>query len=131
MNLLEPNNTAASFRDIVKREISKQGYKINIVGLLASEDPASITYSNYARTGCEDVGIAFNLITANPDSIGRILSEANSDKTIHGIFIYYPIWNDYRDAELRNMVSPHKDVEGLTSYWISKLYALLKPSSSS
>ncbi len=123
MNLLEPNNTAASFRDIVKREISKEGFKINIVGLLASEDPASITYSNYARTGCEDVGITFNLITVNPDSIERILSEVNSDNTIHGIFIYYPIWNDYRDAEIRNMVSPHKDVEGLTSYWISKLYA--------
>ena len=61
MNVLEPNNTAASFRDIVKREISKERFKINIVGLLASEDPASITYSNYARNGCEDVGIAFNL----------------------------------------------------------------------
>ncbi len=123
MNVLEPNNTAASFRDIVKREISKEGFKINIVGLLASEDPASITYSNYARNGCEDVGIAFNLITVNPDSIRRILSEANNDEAVHGIFIYYPIWNDYRDAEIRNMVSPHKDVEGLTSYWISKLYA--------
>ncbi len=123
MNVLEPNNTAASFRDIVKREISKERFKINIVGLLASEDPASITYSNYARNGCEDVGIAFNLIMVDPGSIKRILSEANSDETIHGIFIYYPIWNDSRDAEIRNMVSPHKDVEGLTSYWISKLYA--------
>ena len=123
MNVLEPNNTAASFRDIVKREISKERFKINIVGLLASEDPASITYSNYARNGCAVVGIAFNLIMVDPGSIKRILSEANSDETIHGIFIYYPIWNDSRDAEIRNMVSPHKDVEGLTSYWISKLYA--------
>ncbi|MEI7788765.1 MAG: bifunctional methylenetetrahydrofolate dehydrogenase/methenyltetrahydrofolate cyclohydrolase [Chlorobiaceae bacterium] len=123
MNVLEPNNTAASFRNIVKREISKEGFKINIVGLLASEDPASITYSEYARNGCDDVGITFNLIMVNPDSIKQILSEANSDHTVHGIFIYYPIWNDYRDAEIRNMVSPHKDVEGLTSYWISKLYA--------
>ena len=123
MNVLEPNNTAASFRKIVKSEISKEGFKINIVGLLASEDPASITYSEYARNGCEDAGISFNLITVNPDSIEQILSEANSDNTVHGIFIYYPIWNDYRDAEIRNMVSPHKDVEGLTSYWIKKLYA--------
>ena len=29
MNVLEPNNTAASFRNIVKREISKEGFKIN------------------------------------------------------------------------------------------------------
>jgi methylenetetrahydrofolate dehydrogenase (NADP+) / methenyltetrahydrofolate cyclohydrolase len=123
MNVLEPNNTAASFRDIVKREISKEGFKINIVGILASDDPASITYSNYARSGCEDVGISFNLITASPDSIKQILYEANSDNNIHGIFVYYPIWNDERDTVIRNMVSPHKDVEGLTSYWIKKLYA--------
>jgi len=123
MNVLEPNNTAATFRNIVKREINKEGFKINILGLLASEDQASITYSEYARNGCEDVGIIFNLITVNPDSIEQILSEVNHDKTIHGIFVYYPIWGDYRDAEIRNMVSPHKDVEGLTSYWIKKLYA--------
>jgi methylenetetrahydrofolate dehydrogenase (NADP+)/methenyltetrahydrofolate cyclohydrolase len=123
MNILEPNNTATGFQDIVKKEISKEGFKINIVGFLASEDPASITYSEYARNGCEDVGITFNLITVNPNSIEQILLEANSDKTIHGIFIYYPIWNDYRDAEIRNMVSPYKDVEGLNSYWIRKLYA--------
>jgi len=123
MNILEPNNTAAGFRNIVKREISKEGLKIHIVGFLASEDPASITYSEYARNGCEDVGIAFTLITVNPDSIERMLSEANSDNTIHGIFIYYPVWSDYRDAAIRNMVSPHKDVEGLTSYWLKKLFA--------
>jgi methylenetetrahydrofolate dehydrogenase (NADP+)/methenyltetrahydrofolate cyclohydrolase len=122
MNILEPNNTATGFRDIVKREIIKEGFKINIVGFLASDDPASITYSEYARNGCDDVGISFNLITVNPDSIERMLSEANSDKSIHGIFIYYPIWNDLRDAEIQDMVSPHKDVEGLTAYWRRKLY---------
>lgn len=123
MNVLEPNNAAASFRDIVKREIREDGLKIKIVGILASEDAASITYANYARNGCEDVGITFNLIKTNPDSIKWILSEANEDQDIHGILVYYPIWNDNRDAEVRNMVSPRKDVEGLTSYWIQKLYA--------
>jgi methylenetetrahydrofolate dehydrogenase (NADP+)/methenyltetrahydrofolate cyclohydrolase len=123
MNKLDPANTAAFFRDIVKKEILEDGLEINIAGILASSDPASITYCNYARSGCEDVGINFIQIDATPDSIVPILSEVNSDKNIHGIFIYYPIWGDVRDGDIRDTVSPEKDVEGLTSYWIRKLYA--------
>jgi methylenetetrahydrofolate dehydrogenase (NADP+)/methenyltetrahydrofolate cyclohydrolase len=123
MNKLDPANTAAFFRDIVKKEILEEGLEINIAGILASSDPASITYCNYARSGCEDVGINFKLINATPDSVVPILSEVNSDENIHGIFIYYPIWGDVRDADIRDTVSPEKDVEGLTSYWIRKLYA--------
>ncbi|NTU57301.1 MAG: bifunctional methylenetetrahydrofolate dehydrogenase/methenyltetrahydrofolate cyclohydrolase [Chlorobiaceae bacterium] len=123
MNTIDPANTAAYFRDVVKKEILEDGLEINIAGILASSDPASITYCNYARSGCEDVGINFKLFNADPDSVVSILSDVNSDKNIHGIFIYYPIWGDLRDGDIRDMVSPQKDVEGLTSYWISKLYA--------
>jgi methylenetetrahydrofolate dehydrogenase (NADP+)/methenyltetrahydrofolate cyclohydrolase len=123
MNTLDPANTAAFFRDAVKKEIIEDGLQINIAGILATSDPASITYCNYARSGCEDVGINFKLINADPDSVVRILSEVNSDNNIHGIFIYYPIWGDVRDGDIRDTVSHQKDVEGLTSYWIRKLYA--------
>ncbi|NTW51272.1 MAG: bifunctional methylenetetrahydrofolate dehydrogenase/methenyltetrahydrofolate cyclohydrolase [Chlorobiaceae bacterium] len=123
MNTINPADTAAFFRDIVKKEILEDGLQINIAGILASTDPASITYCNYARAGCEDVGINFMQINADPDSIVPILSEVNSDRNIHGIFIYYPVWGDVRDGDIRDTVSPQKDVEGLTSYWIRKLYA--------
>lgn len=123
MNVLEPNKTAASYRDMVKREISEEGLKINILGILASDDPASLTYANYTRDGCQDVGINFELAMTDPASIKAKLEAANADENVHGIFVYYPIWNDERDAEIRDLVSPRKDVEGLTPQWIRKLYA--------
>ncbi|AOS84002.1 methylenetetrahydrofolate dehydrogenase [Chlorobaculum limnaeum] len=123
MKVLEPNPVAASFRDAVRRQISEEQLTINIVGILASSDPASITYADYTRAGCEDVGIHFDLKVTDPESARSVLEAANSDSAVHGIFVYYPIWGDERDAELRDLISPHKDVEGLSPHWIGKLYA--------
>jgi methylenetetrahydrofolate dehydrogenase (NADP+)/methenyltetrahydrofolate cyclohydrolase len=123
MKTLEPNPIAAQFREAVRRQISEEQLKINIVGILASNDPASITYADYTRAGCEDVGIHFDLRKTEPESVSALLDEANRDSAVHGIFVYYPIWGDDRDAELRNRISPHKDVEGLSPHWIQKLYA--------
>lgn len=123
MKVLEPNPVAASFRDAVRRQISEEQLTINIVGILASDDPASITYADYTRAGCEDVGIHFDLRKCEPESVRATLEAANRDSAVHGIFVYYPIWGDERDAELRDLISPHKDVEGLSPHWIEKLYA--------
>jgi methylenetetrahydrofolate dehydrogenase (NADP+)/methenyltetrahydrofolate cyclohydrolase len=123
MKVLEPNPVAASYRDAVRRQITEEQLTINIVGILASDDPASITYADYTRAGCEDVGIHFDLRRCEPESVRSVLEEANRDSAVHGIFVYYPIWGDERDAELRDLISPHKDVEGLSPHWIGKLYA--------
>ena len=123
MKTLEPNPIAAQFREAVRRQISEEQLTINIVGILASDDPASITYADYTRAGCEDVGIHFDLRKCEPDSVSGVLEAANRDSAVHGIFVYYPIWGDERDAELRDRISPHKDVEGLSPHWIGKLYA--------
>jgi methylenetetrahydrofolate dehydrogenase (NADP+)/methenyltetrahydrofolate cyclohydrolase len=123
MKTLEPNPIAAQFREAVRRQISEEQLTINIVGILASEDPASMTYADYTRTGCEDVGIHFDLRKTDPASVSALLDEVNRDSEVHGIFVYYPIWGDERDAELRDRISPHKDVEGLSPHWIRKLYA--------
>jgi methylenetetrahydrofolate dehydrogenase (NADP+) / methenyltetrahydrofolate cyclohydrolase len=122
MKVLDPNHIAAQFREAVRRQIGEERLTINIVGILASTDPASITYADYTRAGCEDVGIYFDLRMTRPDSVRQMLEEANRDSAVHGIFVYYPIWGDERDAELRDMISPHKDVEGLCPHWINKLY---------
>lgn len=123
MNILKPDGAAEVFRDYVKNEIGKYGLKINIAGVLASTDPASVTYSDYTRSACEDVGINYHVVDVRPESVRQSIEELNNDGNVHGIFIYYPIWNDSRDAELRDLMSPRKDVEGLTSYWIKKLYS--------
>ena len=123
MNILEPNRTASSFREVVKTEITEYELSINIVGFLVPGDHASETYASYTKAGCDDVGINFSLVKAHQETIKQLLAETNEDASIHGIFVYYPVFGDERDAEIRNIVSYKKDVEGLTHYWMNKLYA--------
>lgn len=122
MRVLDANSIAAGFREMVKLEIAEDNLVINIVGILASSDPASVTYAEYTKIGCEKVGVNFDLKVITPDTAKQVLHEANENPDVHGIFVYYPIWGDERDGELRNMISPLKDVEGLSPYWIEKLY---------
>jgi len=123
MNILEPNHAAASYRETVRQEIAGKGLKIRLCGILANEDSASEVYADYVRSGCAAVGIEFELIHCAPEEAMALLQRLNLDPAVHGIFIYYPIWHDHRDAELRDAILPAKDVEGLSTYWVRKLYA--------
>ncbi|KOR30058.1 methylenetetrahydrofolate dehydrogenase [Achromatium sp. WMS1] len=122
MHILEPDQIAFQTRAAIKREIAENNYLITIAGFLVAGDRASEIYAHYTQVGCEDVGIRFRLIATDSSCIQKQLAAANLDPNIHGIFLYYPIFGDHRDIELRNTVSWRKDVEGLTAYWLKKLY---------
>ncbi|KOR31342.1 methylenetetrahydrofolate dehydrogenase [Achromatium sp. WMS2] len=123
MSVLEPDIIAAQFRAAIRTELVTRNLSIKLVGFLASNDLASEAYARYTQTGCEDVGIHFELVKTDSNTIWSQLMAANDDPNVHGIFIYYPICGDARDTKLRNAVNFTKDVEGLTAYWLQKLYA--------
>lgn len=122
MNILKPNEIAQTYRDEIRSEIQKKGFVINIVGFLVSDDPASITYSDYTKDACTDVGINFELRIVDKEVIEEKIIEANNDSSVHGIFVYYPIFNSEKDDSLKNLLDYRKDVEGLSNHWITKLY---------
>ncbi|MGH7441426.1 MAG: bifunctional methylenetetrahydrofolate dehydrogenase/methenyltetrahydrofolate cyclohydrolase [bacterium] len=122
MNLLDPELSAATHRDSVRGRILQQRYPIHVAGFLASEDRASRTYAEYTRARCEEAGLRFDLEVCAPNAVEQRISQANQDPGIHGVFVYYPVFADGRDARLKDQVAPHKDVEGLCAYWMEKLY---------
>jgi methylenetetrahydrofolate dehydrogenase (NADP+)/methenyltetrahydrofolate cyclohydrolase len=123
MNQLDPDILASFHRDDVRSQISQKGYALNLVGFLVSEDKACRTYAEYTRTSCASVGVGFTLIHATTDTVSNLILKANEDPAVHGIFVYYPIFGDARDSGIKDLVAPYKDVEGLTAYWMKKLYA--------
>jgi len=122
MNKVNPSEISKPIRETIRNTIDQHKYKINMVGFLCNDDPAAEKYAQYTRSGCEEVGINFELIKVPRLEIENAIIEANANDEIHGIFIYYPIFNVEQDSYLKNLVSPHKDVEGLNQYWLSKLY---------
>ena len=118
-----PEGMAAVYRKLIREDVEKIRAPVPIVGFLVSDDPASETYARYTEDGCRDVGINFSLVHKDKEDIAAAIRAANADAGVHGIFVYYPIFGDKRDLEIKDLVDPRKDVEGLTSYWMKKLYA--------
>ena len=118
-----PEGMAAVYRKLIREDIEKIRVPVNILGFLVSDDPASETYARYTEDGCRDVGINFSLVRKDKEEIAAAIRAANADANVHGIFVYYPILGGKHDLEIKDLIDPRKDVEGLTSYWMKKLYA--------
>jgi methylenetetrahydrofolate dehydrogenase (NAD+) len=69
-------------------------------------------------------GFDFDLRTVEKDKIEDEILDANSDKTVHGIIVYYPIFPrpSGQDGYIQNLVSEDKDVEGLCHKYLFNMY---------
>ncbi|HMO18202.1 MAG TPA: tetrahydrofolate dehydrogenase/cyclohydrolase catalytic domain-containing protein [Oligoflexia bacterium] len=124
---VNPANVAERFRTEVRSDISAiydaSGLKLKLVGLLAGDDPASRVYSDYTRVGCEDVGVIYEAREVSRTDLERTIRELNADNNVTGIIVYYPVFGGARDAHLRSVLSPLKDIEGLHPFWLERLYS--------
>ncbi len=107
--------------------VEKRGYKneLNILGILApgAGDAASMVYARTLEETCKEVGFKLGLVETNLVEIKNRIEQANNDPSIQGIFVFYPIFKDDKDKQLKEMIVPDKDIEGLSSFWSKKLYS--------
>ena len=106
--------------------VNRKNYsqKPRILGILAPEagDAASMVYARTLQKACLDIGFDLGLVRNKLDDIKARIRSANRDPSIHGIFVFYPIFKDGKDKEIKELIDPIKDIEGLSSYWSKKLY---------
>ncbi len=120
--LVSPSTVAARYRAEIKQEIRSLGTRLKVVGLLAGDYGPSLTYATYTKNACEDLGIAYELRTVARLGLEQAIVAANEDPAVHGIMVYYPIFGNEQDRYLKDVVDHRKDIEGLNSFWIRKLY---------
>lgn len=86
--------------------------------VLIGDDPASQVYVKNKELACERVGIEAQkyLIDAktSQEEIEALLHKLNADPDLHGILVQIPIPPQFDMPQLLGIVSPYKDVDGLT-----------------
>lgn len=125
-NEFNPVDLANYFNHQMWHVVSRHHYKFRprILGILAAgADEASLVYARTLQGACKVVGFELALIRIKPAHIEERIRRANEDPSIHGIFVFYPIFKDERDKGLKDLLAPAKDIEGLSRYWADKLYA--------
>lgn len=115
-------------REIAKKirgEISKEVESLrsnfdlvpNISTIKIGDDPSSNLYLKLRTNACKEVGINTNILdfkeNVSEDEIIDAIKKLNQDKTVHGIFVQFPVPGHISSDKLINFLSPKKDIEGL------------------
>jgi methylenetetrahydrofolate dehydrogenase (NADP+)/methenyltetrahydrofolate cyclohydrolase len=119
---IQPTPVARRFREEIREAVAELGVRLTLVGFLTSDDAPSLTYAEYTRSACEEVGIRFELRQVERLALENEIMRANDDPDVHGIIVYYPVFGTGQDAYLKDLIDYRKDIEGLNSYWTHKLH---------
>ncbi|KAF2077298.1 hypothetical protein CYY_001423 [Polysphondylium violaceum] len=103
------------FRNEIKEQITKIGGKPRMVAFLTTDDQGALDYSKWTKIACNKDGIEFILKRIERVDLEDAIIEANQDDDVHGIMVYYPVFGGMLDSYLQDVISPEKDVEGLST----------------
>lgn len=119
---------AKNVRMKAKKEVDLIDDKITLQVISVGDDPATASYIRGKVKACKEVGI--NCVDTNygadsitQDELKQIIIDLNNDPNVHGILIQLPLPKGFCSDELINLISPEKDVDGLTDLSIGRLYS--------
>lgn len=108
--------------------LNNQGTKVGLAVILVGDNPASHVYVKNKIKACEHVGIESFEHQMDEKSkegdIASLIHSLNNDDTVHGILLQLPLPDHLWDVQekLVQMISPEKDVDGLTVTNAGKLF---------
>jgi methylenetetrahydrofolate dehydrogenase (NADP+)/methenyltetrahydrofolate cyclohydrolase len=120
--IIDGKAIAARVRAEVAREVEvftpKVGRPPGLATVLVGEDPASAVYVGGKQRACAEVGMApFDRrlgASASFEEVAEELEQLNADRTVNGVLLQLPVPAHLDGPALTALISPDKDVDGLT-----------------
>ncbi len=120
--IIDGRAVAARVREAAKANTAaltdRIGRPPGLATILVGDDPASEVYVGNKRRACAEAGIEdFHRhlpATATQGEVADLIAECNGDPRISGILLQLPVPAGLRAPELTGLISPDKDVDGLT-----------------
>ena len=93
----------------------------------ANDDPASEIYVSRKEALAKSIGIESRVYKFQPgveqSSLEELIDKLNHDSSVHAILLQLPLAEGLDSKKLINLISPEKDVDGLTSINQGRLFA--------
>lgn len=125
--IIDGKAIAAKLRDDLAGEVAEMGIAPGLAVILVGDDPASQVYVRNKIKACEKVGIkSFEARLPEKATQAEIAAEIkafNDNPNIHGILLQLPVPDHLDSDALVQMISPAKDVDGLSFINQGKLVA--------
>ena len=129
--IMEAKPLFEKIKEEIKSEVIKLGKKGIIPALAAvvpGEDAISHTYVSFKQQDCKEVGIKSELFDLSKFDIKsrevetlKAVGGLNERKDMHGVIVQMPFPDSVDKEKVFEMLSPTKDVDGLTPYNMGKL----------
>ncbi|ANB13393.1 methylenetetrahydrofolate dehydrogenase (NAD(+)) [Sugiyamaella lignohabitans] len=116
------STVAKPFIEELRQGLEKLDRKPKLVGFLANSDPAAVKYADWTKKTSEEIGFEYELRTLDKEDLEEGILQANEDDLVDGIMVYFPVFGNRQDQYLQQVLSPQKDVEGLSHIYISNMY---------
>jgi len=126
MRKLSGKEIAEKIKNSLIKEVTylkdKTGKKPHLIVLQYGEDAASKAYTQRIERNCKSIGIEFEYqqFLKHPNKFKNKLKKANKDSKITSIMVQQPLPKNLKDS--LEMINPQKDVEGITSASLGKLF---------
>src|SRR5271155_878182 len=120
--IIDGREIAAQVRAGVAREVEvftrEAGRPPGLATVLVGEDPASAVYVGGKQRACAEVGmVPFDRrlhANATFEEVAEELERLNADSTVSGVLLQLPVPGHLDGPALTGIISPEKDVDGLT-----------------
>ena len=94
--------------------------------ILAGDNPASLSYVKGKEKACAEVGIEVKMMhlleTVSQDELENCIRQCSQDDEIDGILLQLPLPQGLQENRAIQLISPDKDVDGLTEISVGRLY---------
>lgn len=126
-HIIDGKSISATLMDDIAAKVAGLDIKPTLAVILVGDDPASHVYVGNKIKACAKTGIQsveYRLPeTSTNDEIAKTIIDLNADPTIDGILLQLPLPKGLDSDRLIQLISPDKDVDGLTILNIGKLVA--------
>ena len=119
--IIDGEAIAAQVRETLVKDVEKlkaAGKTPHLVALIATENKGAHIYASNQQKSCEELGVQYSLAEMPTDSTQEQLEAKvqalNADPAVTGIIIQMPLPDGCEARKLQMMISPGKDVEGMT-----------------
>ncbi len=120
--IIDGKEVAAQVRAEVARDVTelreRTGLVPGLATILVGDDPASAVYVANKRKACAEAGITDHHrhlpADTSQDEVAAAIEDGNRDPDVSGILLQLPVPAGLNGKALTALISPDKDVDGLT-----------------
>ena len=127
--IIDGKEIADYYKKNLKKEIKSIEEKLKLVVIQVGNNPASNVYIRKKKELCEEVGINFELKkyeSIKEEELIKEIKKINKDKNVTSVLVQLPLPEEINETNIIEAIDPKKDVDGLTSVNLGKLFAKQK-----